>query len=122
MRPGKNGGWIAGDLSWGRLDALSYAGDHSVQQVRLLRELHALYQASAGNDGYYGYRYGDEKSIELSSRSGRASSGRCWTRRRAAGLQLVYPGKRGVLDGYQEARLCLDVTALARSAAWRSSR
>src|SRR5690242_14775343 len=67
VRPGKNGGWIAGDLSWGRLDALSYAGDHSGQQVRLLRELHALYQASAGHDGYYGYRYGDEKSIELSS-------------------------------------------------------
>jgi len=109
VRPGKNGGWIAGDLSWGRLDALSYAGDYNAQQVRLLRELHGLYQASAGNDGYYGYRYGDEKSIELSS----VGSRQLWPlldEARAAGLQLVYPGKRGVLDGYQEAGFCLDVT------------
>jgi superfamily II DNA or RNA helicase len=109
VRPGKNGGWIAGDLSWGRLDALSYAGDYSGQQVRLLRELHALYQASAGHDGYYGYRYGDEKSIELSS----IGSRQLWPlldEARAAGLQLVYPGKRGLLDGYQEAGFCLDVT------------
>jgi superfamily II DNA or RNA helicase len=109
VRPGKNGGWVAGDLSWGRLDALSYAGDYSGQQVRLLRELHALYQASAGHDGYYGYRYGDERSIELSS----VGSRQLWPlldEARAAGLQLVYPGKRGVLDGYQEAGFCLDVT------------
>jgi superfamily II DNA or RNA helicase len=109
VRPGKNGGWVAGDLSWGRLDALSYAGDYSGLQVRLLRELHALYQASAGYDGYYGYRYGDERSIELSS----VGSRQLWPlldEARATGLQLVYPGKRGVLDGYQEAGFCLDVT------------
>ena len=77
--------------------------------MRLLRELHALYQASAGHDGYYGYRYGDERSIELSS----VGSRQLWPlldEARAAGLQLVYPGKRGVLDGYQEAGFCLDVT------------
>jgi hypothetical protein len=110
VRPGKNGGWVAGDLSWGRLDALSYTGDYSGQQVRLLRELHALYQASAGHDGYYGYRYGDERSIELSS----VGSRQLWPlldEARATGLQLVYPGKRGVLDGYQEAGFCLDVTS-----------
>jgi hypothetical protein len=28
----------------------------------------------------------------------------------AAGLQLVYPGKRGGLAGYEDARFCLDVT------------
>jgi superfamily II DNA or RNA helicase len=109
VRPGKNGGWIAGDLSWGRLDALSYAGDYSGQQVRLLRELHGLYQSSAEHDGYYGYRYGDEKSIELSS----IGSRQLWPlldEARAAGLQLVYPGRRGALAGYQEAGFWLDVT------------
>jgi superfamily II DNA or RNA helicase len=109
VRPGKNGGWIAGDLSWGRLDALSYAGDYSGQQVRLLRELYGLYQASAGHNGYYGYRYGDEKSIELSS----IGSRQLWPlldEAGAAGLQLVYPGKRGALAGYREAGFWLDVT------------
>ena len=110
MRPGKNGGWIAGDLSWGRLDALSYAGDHSAQQVRLLRELHALYQASRRQRRILRLPLRRREVDRALRRSGRASSGRCWTRPRAAGLQLVYPGKRGVLDGYQEARFCLDVT------------
>ena len=67
VRPGKNGGWIAGDLSWGRLDALSYHDDYSEEQVRLLRELYVLYQACGGRGGYYGYHYGDERLIELSS-------------------------------------------------------
>ena len=35
--------------------------------MRLLRELYVLYQASGGRGGYYGYHYGDERSIELSS-------------------------------------------------------
>src|SRR5208282_6948748 len=36
VRPGKNGGWVAGDLSWARLDALRYSHDYSEQQLRLL--------------------------------------------------------------------------------------
>ena len=109
VRPGKNGGWVAGDLSWGRLDTLSYGSDYSEQLVRLLRELHGLYQASTGLGGYYGYRYGDERSIEFSS----IGSHQLWPlldEARAAGLRLVYPGKLGMLAGYEEARLCLDVT------------
>jgi hypothetical protein len=35
--------------------------------VRLLRELYVLYQACGGRGGYYGYHYGDDRSIELSS-------------------------------------------------------
>ncbi len=109
VRPGKNGGWVGGDLSWGKLDALRYSGDYSEQQVRLLRELYVLYQACGGRSGYYGYYYGDDRSIELSS----ISSRQLWPlleEAEAAGLRLVYPGKRGVLRGHGEAEFCLDVT------------
>ena len=109
VRPGKNGGWVGGDLSWGKLDALRYSGDYSEQQVRLLRELYVLYQACGGRSGYYGYYYGDDRSIELSS----ISSRQLWAlleEAEAAGLRLVYPGKRGVLGGHGEAEFCLDVT------------
>ena len=108
VRPGKSGGWVAGDLSWGRLDALGYSGDYSEQQVRLLRELHVLHRASGGYGGYGGY-YGDERAIEFSS----VGSRQLWPlldEAGAAGLQLVYPGKRGVLPAYEEAGFCLDVT------------
>jgi len=47
VRPGKNGGWVGGELSWGRLDMLRYCGEHREEQVRLLRELYVLYQARA---------------------------------------------------------------------------
>ena len=109
VRPGKNGGWVAGDLNWGRLDALGWSRDYSEQQVRLLRELYVLYQASGERGGYYGYHYGDDRSIEFSS----IGSRQLWPlldEAAAAGLQLVYPGKHGELAGYEEAEFCLDVT------------
>jgi superfamily II DNA or RNA helicase len=109
VRPGKNGGWVAGDLTWGRLAALGWSGDHGEQQVRLLRELHVLYQASGDRGGYYGYHYGDDRSIEFSA----IGSRQLWPlldEAAAAGLQLVYPGKRGPLPRYQQAAFCLDVT------------
>ncbi len=109
VRPGKNGGWVAGDLSWGKLDTLGWSGDHSEEQVRLLRELYLLYQASGARGGYYGYHYGDDRSIEVTS----IGSRQLWPlldEAAAAGLQLVYPGKRGGLAGYEEATFCLDVT------------
>ena len=109
VRPGKNGGWVGGDLSWGRLDALRYSGEYREEQVRLLRELYVLYQARAGRGGYYGYSYGDDRSIELSA----VGSRQLWPlldEAAAAGLRLVYPGKRGVLTGYGDAEFCLDVT------------
>jgi superfamily II DNA or RNA helicase len=109
VRPGKNGGWAGGELSWGRLDMLRYSGDHREEQVRLLRELYVLYQARAGRNGYYGYPYGDDRSIELSA----VGSRQLWPlldEAAAAGLRLVYPGKRGALPGYGDAEFCLDVT------------
>ena len=47
VRPGKNGGWVGGDLNWGRLDMLRYSGCYREEQVRLLGELYVLYQARA---------------------------------------------------------------------------
>jgi superfamily II DNA or RNA helicase len=108
VRPGKHGGWVAGDLNWARLDVPGWFRGYSEQQVRVLRELHVLYQAS-GARGDYGYRYGDDRSIEFSS----IGSCQLWPlldEAAAAGVQLVYPGQRGGLAGYQEARFCLDVT------------
>ncbi|MGH3150832.1 MAG: SNF2-related protein [Streptosporangiaceae bacterium] len=114
VRPGKNGGWVGGELSWGKLDMLRYSGGHREEQVRLLRELYVLYQASGGRGGYYGYSYGDDRSIEFSA----VGSGQLWPlldEASAAGLRLVYPGKRGVLAGYGDAEFCLDVTRGAAS-------
>jgi superfamily II DNA or RNA helicase len=111
VRPGKNGGWVAGELGWGRLDSLRYSGNYSDQHLRLLRDLYVLYQTSGGRGGYYGFHYGgDERSIELSS----IGSRQLWPlldEAAAAGLCLVYPGKRGMLPGYRDAEFCLDVTA-----------
>jgi superfamily II DNA or RNA helicase len=107
VRPGKNGLWVGGDLSWVRLEVVRYSGDYSEQQVRLLRELYVLYQASGGRGSYY--HYGNDRSIELSS----VGSRQLWPlldEAAAAGLRLVYPGRRGVLAGYEEAEFCLDVT------------
>jgi superfamily II DNA or RNA helicase len=109
VRPGKNGGWVGGDLGWGKLDTLRYSNEYSEQQVQLLRELYVLYQTCGGRSGYYGYHYGDDRSIELSS----VGSRQLWPllgEAEAAGLRLVYPGKRGALGGYEEAEFCLDVT------------
>jgi len=109
VRPGKNGGWVAGDLNWGKLDVPGWVRDHSEQQVRLLREFYVLYQASGARGGYYGYHYGDDRSIEFSS----IDSRQLWPlldEATAVGLQLVYPGRRGGLAGYEDARFCLDVT------------
>ena len=109
VRPGKNGGWVAGDLDWHKLDALGWSRDYSEPQLRLLRELYVLYQASGSHGGYYGYHYGNDRSIEFSS----IDSRQLWPlldEAAAVGLRLVYPGKRGGLAGYEEAGFCLDVT------------
>ena len=42
VRPGKRGGWVAGDLSWGKVHMLRHCG-YPDAQVRLLQELYATY-------------------------------------------------------------------------------
>ena len=77
---------------------LRYSGDYREEQVRLLRDLYVLYQARAGRGGYYGYPYGDDRSIEFSA----VGSRQLWPLlddAAAAGLRLVYPGRRGELAG-----------------------
>jgi superfamily II DNA or RNA helicase len=107
VRPGRNG-WVAGDLSWTRLEVLQHGGAYREPQVRLLRELYALYQAS--NDlGSYGYRYGQDRWIEFST----IGSRQLWPlldEAAAAGLSLVHPGRRSEPGGYDEAGFGLDVT------------
>src|SRR5271165_5918458 len=108
VQPGKNGGWIGGTLSWGKLDSYGYFGGYPATQVRLLRELLALYRAR-DNQSYYYHSHGYDRSIELSA----FESGRLWPlldEAGRAGLQLVYGHKLGALERYREARLCLDVT------------
>ena len=108
VQPGKNGGWIAGSVNWGKLDSYGYFGDCPASQVRLLRELLALYRARVNQPHYY-YSQGNERSIELSA----FESGRLWPlldEAGQAGLQLVYGRKLGALEPYRQARLCLDVT------------
>ena len=108
VQPGKNGGWIGGSLSWGKLDSYGYFGDYPATQVRLLRELLALYRTRVSQPYYY-YSHGNERSIELSA----FESSRLWPlldEAGRAGLQLVYGHKLGAVERYREARLCLDVT------------
>ena len=108
VQPGKNGGWIAGSVNWGKLDSYGYFGDCPASQVRLLRELLALYRARVNQPHYY-YSQANERSIELSA----FESSRLWPlldEAGQAGLQLVYGRKLGALEPYRQARLCLDVT------------
>src|ERR1700761_9100478 len=108
VRPGR-GGWVTGDLSWARLDSLRRGSAQNDQQVRLLRELYALYQASSDHRGLHGYVWGQDRTIEFSA----IGSRQLWPlldEARAAGLTLVRPGSGGELTGYDQAEFCLDVT------------
>jgi hypothetical protein len=108
VQPGKQGGWVGGSLSWGKLGGYGYYSGPSATQTRLLRELVALYRTRVSSPGYY-YPGGDERAIELSA----IESSRLWPlldEARQAGLPLVYRRKLGPVEGYREAELGLDVT------------
>ena len=83
---------MTGDLSWPRLDTLRRGSAHSDQQVRLLRELYALYQASSDQRGLHGYVWGQDRTIEFLA----IGSRQLWPlldEARAAGVALVQPGR-----------------------------
>jgi len=109
VRPGKNGGWIAGSLGWGKLDSLGWGGEYPPPQVRLLQEMYALYRSRTNHYSYYAYAYADDRSIELSA----FESQRLWPlldEAESTGLRLVYGRKLGLVERYRHAELCLDVT------------
>ena len=109
VQPGRNGGWIGGSLSWGKLDSYGEASGYSPTQVRLLRELLALYRSRRPSLGFRQFGYGEERAIELSA----FESARLWPlldEADAAGLHLVYARKLGSAGRPGYAELALDIT------------
>jgi superfamily II DNA or RNA helicase len=105
VQPGKNGGWIAGNLSWGRLDLLSYYGDHRADHVRLLGELYAIHRSNINSF----YLYGSERSIDLTGFESR----QLWPlldEAASIGLPVIYARKLGPVPGYDYAEFCLEVS------------
>ena len=115
VQPGRLGGWVAGNLSWSRLDYLRLRDELPAAHVRLLHELFALYRASSSTQHsgyYYAYvspGYGDQKYLDLSA----CESRQLWPlleQAHTVGLPFVYRGKQGAVPPPGTAQLCLDVT------------
>ncbi|HEY7261828.1 MAG TPA: DEAD/DEAH box helicase [Trebonia sp.] len=109
---GRSGAWVAGNLTWARLDYLLLRAEYPTAQVRLLHELYALYRASVtAKYSYYGYAYaGDQRHLDVSG----CESRQLWPvleHAHAIGLPLVYPRKQGTVPAPAVAELCLDVTS-----------
>ena len=117
VQPGRLGSWVAGNLSWSRLDYMLLRDEFPAVHVRLLHELFALYRASTSHHSAYysgGYSYGgyggDQKYLDLSA----CESRQLWPvleQAHAAGLPLVYRGKLGTVPPPGTAELSLDVTS-----------
>ena len=115
VQPGRVGGWVAGNLSWSRLDYMLLRDEFPPAHVRLLHELFALYRASTTQQGYYAsYSYGgyggDQKYLDLSS----CESHQLWPvldQAHEVGLPFVYKGKQGTVPPPGTAELTLDVTS-----------
>ena len=115
VQPGRLGGWVAGNLSWSRLDYLLLRDEFPAAHVRLLHELFTLYRASSPTQHssyYYAHSspgYGDQKYLDLSA----CESRQLWPvleQAHAVGLPFVYRGKQGTVPPPGTAELCLDVT------------
>ncbi len=115
VQPGRLGGWVAGNLSWSRLDYLLLRDEFPAAHVRLLHELYALYRASSGAALRLLLRVRlprlrrDQKYLDLSA----CESRQLWPvleQAHAVGLPFVYRGKQGTVPPPGTAELCLDVT------------
>ena len=111
VQRGRGGGWIAGGLTWSRLEYLLLRSEYPAAHVRLLHELYALYRASAAAQypSSYGYGYGEQKYLDLSA----CESRQLWPaleQAHAIGIPVVYPGTQGRVPPHVSAELCLDVT------------
>ena len=105
----RGAGWVAGSLSWSKLDSLQYYGNYPPAQVRALHEIYALSRYGSGRTGYYSY--GDEKYIDL----GVFQSRQLWPLlddAQSAGLRLVQRGRLGEVPEIGAAEVVLDVTSL----------
>jgi hypothetical protein len=115
VQPGRLGGWVAGNLSWTRLDYMLLRDEFPPAHVRLLHELFALHRASTTQQGYYSsYSYGgyggDQKYLDLSA----CESRQLWPvldQAYEVGLPFVYRGKQGIIPAPGTAELTLDVTS-----------
>ncbi len=108
LQPGRTGNWVAGNLSWTRLDSLSYYGTYRADHVQLLTELYAIYRASP--DLLHRYGYGGDRTMDLAGFESR----QLWPmldEAQAIGLQLIHAGKLGPVRPYDQARFFLDITA-----------
>ncbi|HEX4723766.1 MAG TPA: DEAD/DEAH box helicase [Pseudonocardiaceae bacterium] len=107
VRPGRTG-WVAGGLSWGKLQSSYQLGEFVPEHVRLLREMYALYRSGLSSHAY-GY-YCDERTIDMSA----FESNRLWSildEAGAIGLAIVHARKRlGALEPYRTAEFRIDVT------------
>ena len=102
-------GWAGRSLSWAKLESQYGHDGWPARQTQLLQEMYAVYRARSGQPIYYGYGYGDDKSIDLSAFESR----QLWPLLDEAaelGLRLVRDRNLGSLDGYHSAELCLDLT------------
>jgi superfamily II DNA or RNA helicase len=102
--------WVAGSLSWSKLDSLQFYGSYSPAQVRALHEIYALSRYGGSRVGYYSY--GDEKYIDL----GLFPSRQLWPlldEAQSAGLRLVQRGRLGDVPEIGTAEVVIDVTSPA---------
>ena len=112
MRPGARGGWVNGSLAWSGLDSWHVQnGGYRPDHLALIRELHAVCRAREGPTGYYYYRYGRDKSLDLSD----FDSSQLWsllTEADRLGLALVHARPElGELRRYQDGELVIDITS-----------
>jgi hypothetical protein len=114
VQAGKNGGWIAGGLAWGKLRELQY-GNFAAAQVRLLHEILAAYRSSPHQLYLASYGHGHERTIDLCAFESR----QLWPlldEADSVGLKLVYPRRLGTIDRYCDAEFCLDIALDAAGA------
>jgi superfamily II DNA or RNA helicase len=108
VQPGRSGGWVGGNLSWGGLDSLHFYGNYPAAQLRLLREMYAIYRLRGGYQAWYP-GHGDERRIDLAA----FESPQLWPlldEAQATGLRLVQPRRPDPLGPCGRAELFLDVT------------
>ncbi len=106
VRPGRTG-WVAGNLSWGRLPALQATGQYEPEHVHLLCEWHALHRTHTYASGYWAT--GDDTRLDI-ARTGT----RLWSLLDDAAahrLPIVHAAKSlGTFPPYGAAEVHLDVT------------